>query len=355
MVKFQNRSVFLCLMLLAMVSSSLWAKPQSWRDRAMAALLGGDYATAIEFYGKWTEADPTDAVSFYNLACCYTLSDSLEAGMRALELAADAGWSDSLHTSLDDDLTKLHEQPGFVTLLERIARNARLSSAGYVSHTCAQVREGKYVVVLPDEYDPNRRYPLVVLLHGHGGSPEEFAGVAALIDAHDYLYVVPQGSYTAAETGGKGYSHLRELDDFSEDPASVDQAVEWVLAVVQDARLRYPLADSTFAMVGFSQGAALAHLVAARHSDLVTAYVAHGGWLVPHQFTNEQIKGESARGVRILITHDREDSAVDYAEAVYATGMFQHFGVKVEIKTLEKVGHKFTAEVGRLAGEWLKP
>ena len=350
MVKFR----FWLIWTLVAVALPLFAKPQSWRELAEAAVMSGDCPTAIEYYRKWTEADPTDAVSLYNLACCYALLDSVAAGLRTLELAADAGWSDSVHTSLDDDLTALHKAPGFVVLLARIARNARLSSAGYVSHSCTQVREGKYVGVLPDEYDPGRRYPLVVLLHGHGQSPEEFASVSTLINPHDFIYVVPQGSYTAAGTDGKGYSHLRELEDFSEDTASIDKAVEWVLAVARDARARYPVADSTFMMVGFSQGAALAHLVAARHSALVTAYVAHGGYLVAHQFTNEQIQAEAERGVRILITHDSDDPAVDYAEAVYATGMFQHFKVNVEIKTLEKIGHKFTAEVGRLAGEWLQ-
>jgi predicted esterase len=351
MVKF--RIWPLGLLLLSLTIGTVLAKPESWRDRATAAIMAGDYRTALDFYRKWTAADPTDAVSLYNLACCYTLLDSVDAGMRTLELAADAGWSDSLHTSLDDDLKKLHGRPAFIALLERIARNARLASGGYTSHTCAQIREGKYVVVLPDEYDPNGRYPLVVLLHGHGSSPEEFASVAALIDPHDYIYVVPQGSYTAAGTEGKGYSHFRELEDFSEDTASIDKAVAWVLAVVNDARARYPVADSTFMMVGFSQGAALAHLVAARHPERVTAYVAHGGYLVAHEFSGEQLKRESELGVRILITHDKEDPSVEFAEAVYATGMFQHFGAKVEIKPLEQVGHKFTAEVGRLAAEWL--
>jgi phospholipase/carboxylesterase len=350
MVKFR----WIVVATLFLVLQSAEAKPESWRDRAMSALMGGDYAQAIEYYTKWAEADPSDAVSLYNFACCLALTDSVDRAVAVLGKAADAGWSDSIHTSMDDDLSSLRTRPEYAKILTQIARNARLAAGGYMTHTCTQQRMGTYLVVLPDEYDPNRSYPLIVLLHGHGQSAEEFAGVVPLINPHDYIYAVPQGSYTAAETGGKGASHLRELSDFSEDPRSVELAVEWVIAIARDARAHYPIADSSFVIVGFSQGAALAHLVAARHPELVSGYAAHGGYLMPRQFSEAQFKSEAEHHVHVLVTHDMEDVAVEYAEAVYATGLLQQSGVHVKIVTLEKVGHKFTAAVGEQVSEWLK-
>ena len=332
---------------------SLFAAPKSWKRQAMDAIMQGDYKTAAAHYRKWVEADPTDAVSLYNLACCEAILKRPDEAMRALRMSSEAGWSDSLHTAEDPDLESLRSRDDFKALLSDIARNARTRHGGYTGHVCRQERVGEYLMVLPEDYDPSRRYPLVILLHRHGSSPEEFAPVTGFINTRDYIYALPQGPYTARDSDGKGFGYFRERDDFSEDVSSVAAAADWVVRVADDVARRYPVADSTFWLIGFSQGGALAHITAAYHPTRVAGYCAHGGYFVKNAISPEQLAAEARAGVKVLLTHGKEDAAVPLMEAVYAMNLLRQAGVDATLEQMD-VPHRFTAEVGLKVNEWLK-
>jgi predicted esterase len=329
------------------------AAPQSYKQIAQEALMKGDHARAIEFYRKWTEADPTDAISLYNLACCYAIKQHPDDAVATLRKAAEAGWSDAGHTAQDPDLESLRARADYHKVLDAIAHNESSRSGGYTVLTCAEERVGRYVVVLPDEYDPNHSYPLLLLLHGYGQSPLEFAKVTALINSHDYIYAIPEGAYTAMDTDGKGFSHLREMDDYREDTASVSLAAAWIMRVAEDVARHYPVSGSKVLLAGFSQGAALAHVVAARYPERVLGYAAHGGYIIKDAITAPQLAAEKAQNLRVLITHCPTDPAVEFMEATYAVNMLKASGVDVTFA--ETTGnHVFDAEAAQKVGDWLK-
>lgn len=345
---------FLAAILLWLVTAAIsHAAPRSWKQIAWQALMDGNRARAIEYYEKWVEADPTDAASLYSLACCYALDERKAEALSVLTRAAEAGWSDSTHALTDPDLSTLQADSAFATVLTRMAANAHSRNAGYTSQTVVQERLGRYVVILPDEYSPAQSYPLVVLLHGYGMSPEGFADVAKYINTRDYIYIVPEGPYAALDSDGKGFSHLRETPDYQEDLESVASSSNWVLRAADDAMKRYPIRGRKFFMVGFSQGAALAHVTAVRYPERIAGYCAHGGYIFPHAFSEELLAKEKDAGVHILITHGQDDPAVSIAEGVYASNMLKHYGLDVTFEIME-VQHVFSPAVGVKVGDWLR-
>ncbi|RPH95185.1 hypothetical protein EHM69_05245 [candidate division KSB1 bacterium] len=347
-----NKSL-LILTIIAMCVSSLFAEPKSWKQTAQDAIMSGDYQTAVTYYKKWTEADPGDAVSLYNLACCYSILKQPDSAMVVLRKAAAAGWSDAGHTAEDPDLESLRSLADFKTVLEDIARNSRMRHGGYTSHLCMQQRVGEYLVVLPDEYDPAKRYPLVILLHGYGQAPEKAAEWIPLISTREYIYAIPQGPYIARDSEGKGFSHLRERDDYSEDASGAPVTADWIVRTADDVMKRYPVADSTFRLIGFSQGGAMAHVTAAYYPSRVKGYCAHGGYIIKNAITPAQLVAEKTAGVKVLITHGKEDPAVGLEEAAYASNMLKQAGLDVTFYMVEGA-HKFTAETGLKISEWLK-
>ena len=339
--------------ILAMISHLAYTAPQSWKQIAWQALMDGDRAKAIEFYQKWAEADPTDAASLYNLACCYALDGRTEDALRALSQSAAAGWSDSTHALTDPDLAPLRASKEFTRALDQMAANARLRGEGYTSNVVIQERFGRYVVILPDEYDPAQSYPLVFLLHGYGMSAEKFADVAKHINTHAYIYIVPEGPYTAMDSDGKGFSHLRELENYQEDPTSAPATADWIIRAADDAMARYPVRGNRFYLVGFSQGAALAHITAALHPERIAGYAAHGGYLIKNTITADHLAAEKASGTRVLITHGQEDPAVAYEEGIYTVNLLRNSGLDVTFESMN-VAHVFSPEVGRRVEEWLR-
>ncbi len=326
--------------------------PKSWRQIADEAVMDSNYAKAAEFYAKWSEADPTDAVSLYNYACCEARLNRPDAAIEALRKAAAAGWTDALHAIEDPDLQSLRERDDFKSLVKDISHNARTRYGGYPMYTCLQERTGQYLVVLPETYDPAQRYPLVILLHNYGANPEDFAEVTSLINTRDFIYAVPEASYPVLDGGSRSFSFLRERSDFSEDPSSAPAAADWIVRVADDIIKRYPIASEKFWIVGFSQGGALAHITAALHPDRVAGYVAMGGYLIKDAIAPGQFAAEQTAGVHALILHGQQDAIVGLEESIYAFNTLKQAGVDVSIEALD-IPHRFTAEVALKANAWL--
>jgi predicted esterase len=133
----------------------------------------------------------------------------------------------------------------------------------------------------------------------------------------------------------------------------VAAAADWVVRVADDVARRYPVADSTFSVIGFSQGGALAHITAAYHPARVAGYCAHGGYFIKNAISPEQLAFEARAGVKVLLTHGKEDVSVPLLEAVYALNQLKQAGVDARLEQMD-VPHRFTAEVGLRVGEWLK-
>ena len=49
----------------------------------------------------------------------------------------------------------------------------------------------KYFTVTPDDYDPAKRYPLIIMLHGFGANMQDLAGLAPEINRTGYVYACP--------------------------------------------------------------------------------------------------------------------------------------------------------------------
>ena len=49
----------------------------------------------------------------------------------------------------------------------------------------------QYLTILPDDYNPDLAYPLVVLLHGFGANMQDLAGLTPAINRTGYVYACP--------------------------------------------------------------------------------------------------------------------------------------------------------------------
>ena len=49
----------------------------------------------------------------------------------------------------------------------------------------------QYLTVVPDDYDTDVSYPLVIMLHGFGANMHDLAGLAPAINPSGYVYACP--------------------------------------------------------------------------------------------------------------------------------------------------------------------
>lgn len=164
--------------------------------------------------------------------------------------------------------------------------------------------ERTYVVRVPRTADSTRAPPLVIALHGRGGTGERMAhwsGFDAKADTEGFLLVAPDGTgsprgwYTGFAPGGA-------IDD-----------VGFIGALIDTLSVRYPIDRARVYVAGHSNGGVLAHRVASDLSTRIAAAAAVAGAMGVRSGDGRTTSIETPRApVPILILHGEADDIVPY-------------------------------------------
>lgn len=152
-----------------------------------------------------------------------------------------------------------------------------------------------YTAKVPAGYDAAKAWPLLVALHGFGGSGAEvsqYFGLDAAAAADGLFLVAPDG---ILHQWNAGHARWPEWDQ------------PWLAAVIHDLKARYHIDATRVIVFGFSQGAHLAHRMGCDASDDVTAVISVAGQA-------PTAPGDCAprRPVTVLQIHGTADETIGY-------------------------------------------
>lgn len=91
-------------------------------EEGLKLYKAGKYQEALDKFDSVLGAKPElneEAVANYNVACCYSKLNEVEAGLSALEAAMEAGFEDYQTIRSDPDLGNLRASPSFKPLMDR--------------------------------------------------------------------------------------------------------------------------------------------------------------------------------------------------------------------------------------------
>jgi polyhydroxybutyrate depolymerase len=142
------------------------------------------------------------------------------------------------------------------------------------THELAFLHDGvarRFIVHVPASYDPAVPRPLLVLLHGGGGSARAMFSAHPLAEYSEesgYIFVAGQGS--PVDGGGNGWNGSRAFDDGSDDVGYLERVILGVSSELAiDVERRW--------LAGFSGGATMTVRFATERSDLIAAAATFAG------------------------------------------------------------------------------
>jgi polyhydroxybutyrate depolymerase len=161
-----------------------------------------------------------------------------------------------------------------------------------------------FTIRVPPRADSTRAMPLVILLHGRGGSGGRLmgrSGFVAKADAEGFLLVAPEGTgdprgwYTGFSQGGP-------IDD-----------VGFIGALTDTISIRYLVDRARVYVAGYSNGGVLAHRVAADLSSRIAAAAVVAGTIGARPAGGSVARIDAPRApVPMLIMHGDADDVVPY-------------------------------------------
>ncbi|MFO7676168.1 MAG: alpha/beta hydrolase [bacterium] len=326
------------------------ANLDSLTRRAFEAYQQGEYLEAARRYLDLLRHDITNAPEIYNLACCYGLLGEPELAARYLVRAFRAGYRDVDHARRDPDFEPVSDKAVFRRALDSLARAAEdrdLAAGTRILIPARNFYECR--VRLPLGHDPQRRYPLVIGLHGYGSDHESFGRLWERFGADpQFIFACPQAPYLV-DLRGTGLSWSTAADSATR-PSVITAAEEYILDVVRLLSGRHRVSDVY--LFGFSQGAGMAYAAGIRHPRHFKGIACFGGaldttWVSPAAL-------ESGKSLRVFIAHGREDRVVEHYHAVRARDLLRRAGFDVTDFDFDG-GHQVPPVAARRFADWLGP
>jgi phospholipase/carboxylesterase len=281
------------------------------------AIQRKDWPRAVELARAEARAKPDSPRAAYNLACVEALAGERDQAVASLNRAADLGFAFVATLLRDADLDPIRGHPGFDAVLDRVKAN----NARELETFKARAADAKVLVFKPARLDPRKPAPLVVALHGRGGTADAFAPlwrrVASNVGA---VLAVPKGVNPA----GNGF-----------DWGVVEQASHLVLRAIEKARAEAPIDDSKIVLAGFSAGGAQAFIQGLQDPDRFAGILSIAG------FYDERV-APVPTGRRlprfVILNGERDEEAANNRRGAAA---LRAAGGQVKLEIYPGLGHAF--------------
>lgn len=257
-------------------------------------------------------------------------SPSLLAAEGDLDRALDAFWQAEKALQQEAAIAEILElKPNFDTLLERL-RQGRPYEAEVPTGRLLRTRTGRfhYKVLVPEDYDPARRYAVHFLLHGGVGRPAWRR----------------DGSWWRDDAG------LQHPDRISVFPAAWDSAKWWyrnqgenLPGILQEVKRTYNVDENRVHLIGISDGATGAYFHAFRNPNPWAAFlpfIGHAAVLAnPRSSADGQLHVINLSNRSFLAINGGVDRLYPTRSVLPFLDLFARHGAEVEFVNRPESGH----------------
>lgn len=198
----------------------------------------------------------------------------------------------------------------------------------------------------PESHDPKRSYPLLIALHGRGGTAAELYRAWDVWEKPRFLFAVPQGPYPL----GPGFSWSFPSRDRQLWERADPLISRYVLDVAAEVKKKAKVGPVY--LLGFSQGVAYAYLTALLNPGAVDGVICFAGHY-PAEALADKVDPVAAKRLRLFVAHGRQDEVVPPRSSLDAKQALEKLGATVTYREFEG-GHLLPQSVLREVQTWLE-
>ena len=226
---------------------------------------------------------------------------------------------------------------------------------------------------VPQRYEPNYAYPLLVLFHARGGDEQQMVRSMPALSWRNYVGLSLRGPEPTIRRGhpegfgwgaafarpdrrlprptpsvNEGELIRRRLFNITPDP--LDQVEDSAFAAIRQTRRALHVHSERIFLVGCGEGAAVAYRLGLTYPERFAGVVAINGWL-PGDF-RPLGRLKACRDLRILVVHGEWNARVSVRSARRDVSMLRAGGLKVAFQSYP-CAHRLTSPMLSDVDTWL--
>lgn len=182
-------------------------------------------------------------------------------------------------------------------------------------------------IFVPEKYEENYAYPLVIWFHDEGSSEAELESVLPAISSQNYCGLALRGNQPHASSGEFTWA---------KDPFALGQVSLADLVNLTARRLRraFHIHSERIFIAGAGKGADVALQLLSEHSEWFAGAVLLDPECAPHSL--RPMHPQATRDCSVLLTVSQEESNTVLAQNVDAVRLLRAAGVEVDVRVTGK-------------------
>jgi phospholipase/carboxylesterase len=198
---------------------------------------------------------------------------------------------------------------------------------------------------LPTGYEPNYPYPLLVFLHGHGGSEEQVLRLAPRLSRRNYVAIALRGPH-ALDPRPDG----RSAYCWGQGGQTDAVVEEYVFRAVEQTRRHYHVHSERIYLAGVCEGATLAYRLGLLYPERFAGVISLNGTL-PRR-GGPLLRLPEVRSLKVLIGHGIANAVVPLTLARNDFRLFYAAGMQVRLHTYA-ANHRIHPDMLRDVNRWI--
>jgi len=253
----------------------------------------------------------------YNLACDCSLSGRKEEALGHLEKAVKSGFIDVEYIENDSDLDPIRKSSRYSKVISKaktLSENRKKESA-----RLAKLPEPRDIVLNALGVKRGKKTPLLVFLHGSGGSPRDLeTAFDPLLSTCGYKVYLPCGSVkVGSRADGK--------------PGYTWEALKDSRTIVEAVKAMKDINPDQVYLAGFSAGGCMSYLIGLAYPELFKGVVVFGGAFQGGSLP-ESNAGQTSGTTSFYIVHGNQDKMIPLALGKSARDYLDDHGYRVSFR-----------------------